>query len=47
MEQIKDAEVSTLLKIILIVFVILCLLYLAFTGGNNQNWHPGKPYNER
>jgi len=46
-EQIKEDKVPLLLKVIIIVFLILCLLYLVFTGGNNQSWYPGKPYNER
>jgi len=46
-EQIKDDETSRLERVSIIIFIILCLLYLVLTGGNNQSWYPGKPFNER
>jgi len=42
-----DKPISRWVTIAIIVFILLALLSLLLTGGNNQTWYPGKPFNQR
>ena len=43
----SDGQLSLFARIVLILFMLLCLFLLFKFGGNGQGWYPGKPYLDR
>jgi hypothetical protein len=45
--SVKTKQIGLASRIGILIFILLCLYLLSKTGGNGQDWYPGKPFHER
>lgn len=45
--DVPPEQLSLVWRIIVLLFIAACIYYLYRTGGNGNDWYPGKPIQTR